>query len=99
MSQAHAGTAALPSTTVHLVQFENITVRQREPALQQLMRFLGWGRVPSVDQFFEEQMTAERAHVGRWQEDIDSGELLAFAAAYRDAVRRLRTAGVPVPSD
>lgn len=71
--------------------------RQRDATLQQVFDFLGLPVDPGMKAWFEENVDADRAHVGRWRSQFDEATTKRIDATYADMVRRLTAEGVRVP--
>jgi hypothetical protein len=96
---AHVRTSRTREPRTLLVQFEDLVVRDRTAQLDRIFTFLGWegDATEPVRQFFDQQMTPERAHCGRWRTEIDSSIRRRFNREYREALERLDARGVPHP--
>ena len=82
----------LPAGALHVVRFEQLFVENREASYKALLRFLGWRDEPKMRRFFEERMTPERAHVGRWEADFTAAERESITAEYTAMQERLTAA-------
>jgi len=97
MHQAHARTARIPPSSIHLLRFDELATRDRARTFDALMAFLGWEDIVPVREFFETQLTAENAHGGRWKRQIAPEIVDRFDAEYHDVLGRLTKRGVPAP--
>ncbi len=78
------------------VRLEELVGGDREGELLRLCAFAGLDASPAVRDYFESQVTAQGAHVGRWREDIARERQAAFQARYETLVRQLRERRRPV---
>jgi hypothetical protein len=63
---------------------EDLLIYDREASFSRLLDFLGLEDDPAVRTYFEEKVTGERAHIGRWRTDIPPEAQEAFLATYRE---------------
>ena len=70
---ALADSAAAPIPTgQHLtLELEDLVVNDRERSYQQLLDVVGLSDHPKMRAYFENEMNADRAHIGRWQDGFD----------------------------
>jgi len=69
----------------------------REESLQQVCEFLGIPLDPGMMQWFAENVSVERAHVGRWRSQFDDETTEKIEALYASLVADLRKQGVRIP--
>lgn len=96
---AHRGTQELPARQVHRLTIEALVERDRERSYRALLAFLGEDpHQPSIRRFFDSELTPSHASIGRWRQDLPSGEHLRATRLYRESLERLGEAGVqPLP--
>jgi hypothetical protein len=83
-----------------VVQLEDLVLVDRERTYERLLEFLGLEGEERMHAFFETDVTARRAHVGRWRSEIAEPERSRIALLYSDTLARLREAGVSsAPAD
>jgi hypothetical protein len=98
MLDAHRGTLEYPAGRVHRVRLEDLVLRGREPSYAELLAFLEVPDTLPLRSFFETEVTAARARVGRWRADLRPSERADAEALYRRSLERLDAAGVaPLP--
>jgi len=90
--------ALLPADSLLTVRFERLLVEDRSGGLQELLDFMGWQEDAPMCRFFARRMTAEEAHVGRWETHFSGAERDFVATEYEAIQARLRAAGVRTPS-
>lgn len=97
---AHRGTLELPAGQVHRLTIEALVGHDRECSYRALLAFLGDDPdQPSIRRFFDSELTADRASIGRWRGDLPSREHLRATRLYRESLERLAAAEVdPLPS-
>lgn len=78
----------LPQESAHLVQFEKLMLLDRDDALRSLCDYLGIDGV-DVREFFDTEMTPERAHLGRWSHDLDPKSAAALNEMYLECFHNL----------
>jgi Sulfotransferase family len=96
LEEAFAACDALPTDRVLTVRLEDLVGGDREGELARLCAFVGLDADDDMRDYFESQVTAQRAHIGRWLEDIPDDRRSAFDDQYQALVHRLRERGRPV---
>ena len=99
LEQAFAACGSLPPDRVLTVRMEDLVVHEREREYARLLAFLGLDDDPAMRAFFASGVTAERAHIGRWADQVPPERRPAFEAHHRRLVADLRANGRPVPLD
>jgi hypothetical protein len=79
----------LPADSVLTVDFEQLVRDQREEGYLELIEFLGLEADRSTRRFFEQQMVADRANIGRWRRDLDREEQAALSEQYERILESL----------
>ncbi len=98
MLDAHRGTLELPQRQVHRVLLEDLVARDRDRSYRALLAFLGLPDEPGSRSFFDREVTAARARIGRWRTDLDPAHHGRAESLYEATLERLRAAGVhPLP--
>ena len=92
---AYGAGDGLPVDRVIVVQMEDLVLRDREHQYQRLLDFLGLQDDPAMRTFFDGTMTPDRAHIGRWRDDVPADRLAAFALDHQALAERLISKGVP----
>ena len=77
--------AAVGEERVLALRMESLMSYDREANFCRMLDFLGLRDEGAVRTYFEEQVSGERAHIGRWRKDIQPEAQAAFLAAYREA--------------
>lgn len=67
MRAAHAGMRGAPQDRVLNLRFEELVITHREERFAELLEFVGLEPVRPLVNYFEQRVTAESAHVGRWR--------------------------------
>lgn len=75
---------------VLLVNFDALMVADRKREYRRIQRFLGLSDEPAMRRFFEDELTLDRAHRGRWREAVAPSEHERFNAAYERILGELR---------
>ncbi|MCP4961992.1 MAG: sulfotransferase [Actinomycetia bacterium] len=74
---------------VLLVSMEDLIINRRSENVERLFDFLGLPVDTGVQSYFEQHMSPERAHVGRWHQDLSSSERREMNLRYDAAVERI----------
>jgi hypothetical protein len=94
LRRAEEGAREAPPGAILVINLEDFVLLDRERTYARLLDHLGLEDEPAMRALFEKELTAERAHLGRWRAELDAAEQEAVSALYRDVVRRLREEGV-----
>jgi hypothetical protein len=94
LRRAEAGARAVPAGRLLVIHLEDLVLLDRKRAYEQLLEYVRLESEPEMASFFETEVTAERAHLGRWRTELDAAEQENVDAVYRDVLRRLRDEGV-----
>lgn len=90
---AHAAMSAAPADRVLTVRFEELVVTHRQERLEELVDFVGLDLAPSIQKYFDQRVTTEAAHVGRWRAER-ARRRDQLDARYRKIYARLEAEGV-----
>lgn len=85
--------------TVHLDDF---TARDRENTFARIVEFLEIADPAPMRAYFDREISAERAHVGKWRQRIAPADARLIDRRYRRLVRRLHREGIdwaPAPEE
>lgn len=81
---ADAALATIPPDQRLTLQLEDLVQRDREVSYQQLLAVVGLSDHPKMRAYFEHEMDADRAHIGRWQDGFEDPD--AVLAEYERVV-------------
>lgn len=95
--RAHQSLARCPAESVVTVNMDALVLHDRDRQLDRLFAFLGCEPDDAVRRFFDEKVRVDKAHQGRWREDVSPKILKQFDEAYRRFHAALTAAGVPLP--
>jgi Sulfotransferase family len=84
----------LPSGTMFSVFLEDLTAHDRERTFARLLEFLEIDDPGPMREFFDSEISAERAHVGAWRQRMSPADARWVDRRYRRLVRRLRRQGM-----
>ena len=74
-----------------------VSHRREDVGLQQVCEFLDIPLDPGMMQWFAENVSVERAHVGRWRSQFDDETTEKIEELYASIVADLRKQGVRIP--
>lgn len=90
---------SLPPDRLLVSQMEELVERDRDHEYQRLLDFLGLEDDASMHAYFDAEVTADKAHIGRWRQDVPPERLEAFQAHYRRLVDDMLARGRPYVAD
>lgn len=94
LRKAHAATQELPSDRLLVIRLEDLVANRRDFTYARILDFLSLEDEPEMRTFFEEKISAENAHVGRWRVSLSPVHRLALTSAYGCALAGLAIGGV-----
>ena len=94
LRRAESGARAAPPDRVLVLYLEDLVLLDRERSYERLLDHLRIESEPAMRSFFDSELTAERAHLGRWRAELEAPEREKVDALYRDVLRQLREEGV-----
>ena len=90
----------MPPRTFITVHLEDLVRDDREGAYGRLLTTLGIEDEPAMRAFFDAEITAQRAQIGRWREGRSPRECESLMVMYGQLLARMREAGaVNLPRD
>lgn len=95
--RAHRSFARCPAESVLEVNMDALVSHDRDRQLERLFAFLGYEPDDDARRFFAEKVRADKAHHGRWREDVSPKLLKQFDETYHRLHGKLIAAGVPLP--
>jgi hypothetical protein len=97
MANVKAGLARLPAGRALELHLESLVADDRERTYARLLEFLELDDEPAMRAFFDERMTADGAHIGRWREDVPEAERAAFIARYEELMAGMAAGSITAP--
>lgn len=91
---AGAAIDGLGPERVLTVQLDDLTAHDRDATFQRVVRFLEIGDPAPMREYFDREISAERAHVGAWRQRMSPADARRVDRRYRRALRSLRRDGV-----
>lgn len=85
----------VPPDRVLVIRMEDLMVHDRDATYRRLHEFAGVDDDPAMRAYFEEEMPADRAHIGRWRAEVPADERPAFEAHHHELADRMRLRGWP----
>jgi hypothetical protein len=94
LRRAEDGARGVPAGAVLVVHLEDLVLLDREPTYARLLDYTGLDDEPAMREFFDSELTPQRAHLGRWRAELDPAEQEEVTGLYRDVLRQLHEEGV-----
>jgi hypothetical protein len=94
MRRAEVGARAVAPGRVLVIHLEDLVLIDRQGTYERLLEYLQVDSEPEMQSFFDAELTAERARLGRWRTELGPDERNRVDAAYRDVLEQLRDEGV-----
>lgn len=91
---ADAAIQAVPAGSVLTVQLDDFTAHDRAGTFAGLVEFLEIDDPAPLREYFEREISAERAHVGGWRERMAPADARKVDRRYRRLIRDLHRSGV-----
>jgi Sulfotransferase family len=88
------GISAVPADRVLTVFLDDLTALDREATFARLVEFLETEDPAPMRHYFDTEISAERANVGRWRQRMAPADARKIDRHYRRALRKLRRRGV-----
>jgi hypothetical protein len=100
VSSAGAAIRAIPADRALTVQLDDLTAHDRDRTFDRVVEFLAIEDPAPMREYFEREISADRAHVGAWRQRMAPADARRVDRRYRRVVRKLRREGVdwaPIP--
>lgn len=94
LRRAEAGARDTRPGRILVLYLEDLVLLDRERSYARLLEHLGLTDEPAMRALFDSDLTAERAHLGRWRAELGPDEQEQATSVYRNALRELREEGV-----
>jgi hypothetical protein len=91
---ADAAIRAVPGDRVLTVHLDDFTAHDREGTFARLVEFLEIDDPAPLREYFNREITAERAHVDGWRERMAPADVRKIDRRYRRLIRRLHRRGI-----
>lgn len=98
MLKCHEAMTASTPSRIHVVDLADLVRDARTESIDGLMAFLGADVDPGMVSWFDAEMTAEGAHIGRWRSDFDQDVARRIDERYQALVADLVEHGVRIPT-
>jgi hypothetical protein len=95
LTRAHRGIMGLPPSQVLTVPLHDLVLTAREATYQTLLDFLGLEDHPAMRHYFVASVTPQRAHIGRWREELSADERVLAVRTFREVMAELGANRVP----
>ena len=94
---SHGAMGRADQSRVMTLVLEDLIVYKRDESYQRVLDFVGLEDHPSMREYFDVQMPAERGNPGRWKRDIPADEVDEFQRKYAEFHEELTAQGIPLP--
>ena len=94
LRRAEVGARAVAPGRILVLHLEDLVLLDREGSYGRLLDYLQIDDEPQMQSFFETELTAERAHLGRWGTELDEQGRAQLTTAYREVLGSLRDEGI-----
>jgi hypothetical protein len=94
VSAAGAAMRALPEGRAITVPLDDLTAHDRDRTFNRVVEFLEIPDPAPMREYFEREISAERAHVGAWRERMAPADARKVDRRYRRVLRKLEREGV-----
>jgi len=99
MVKCHEAARLSRPERIHVVDLADLVRDAREQSLQELMAFLGSNVDPQMQAWFDAEMTADGAHIGRWRTDFDDETARRLDERYEEMITGMAAQGVRIPHE
>ena len=83
----------IPAERFRVVMLEDLVGAERERTYTGLLEFLGVADEPPIRQFFEREVNADAAHIGRWRSQLGPAGRVRVARRYARTIGALEAEG------
>ena len=97
MLRIHKAVERSSSDRIVEVDLVALVINERIRTLQRICQVIDVPLAPAMVEWFDENVTEQAAHGGRWRRDFDAATCDRLDEAYAAACRRLSDAGVRIP--
>lgn len=94
LRMGEAGSRSLAPGQLLVVHLEDLVLLDRDASFERLTAFLPAGDVEPMREFFESEVTAERAHIGRSRVELEPEARERIDDLYRELLEELRAEGI-----
>jgi Sulfotransferase family len=93
LERAFRATDELPANRLVVVQLEALVAHARDAEYARLITGVGLEDDPAMRSYFDREITPERAHLGRWRQDVPAEDRRAFGERYAALASGIRQRG------
>ncbi len=94
VSAAGAAMRSLPDGRAITVHLDDLTAHDRDRTFERVVGFLEIADAGPMREYFEREISAERAHVGAWRQRMAPADARRVDRRYRRVLRKLQREGV-----
>ena len=97
MIKSHQAAQASTPSRIHIVDLADLVRDARGDSVAALMAFLEVDSDAGMTTWFDTEMTADGAHIGRWRSDFDAETTQRIDERYHELIDELAGQGVRIP--
>ncbi len=95
--RAHKATERSAPGRVLTIELIDLVRNNRQETLDRLLAHVGVAPTVDLTEWFNDTMSAESSHAGRWRRDFDASTVAAIDSHYAEICARLESQGIPIP--
>lgn len=97
MVKSHNAALACAPGVVLTIDLQNLVELNRQRTIEEILEHCGLDKSTDMMQWFDQTITVEGAHAGRWRRDFSESAGAALDDLYSQACSRLHSLGVQIP--
>ncbi len=97
MKEGHKGLRSLPPGTAITIDLSQLVVHDRDAQYQRILDHLAIDDAPRMRKFFNNQMTAGNANLGRWSSELSSRQAAKVNDTYAQMLASLEKDNIQTP--
>jgi len=97
MNLAYAALETFPKDRLLTIRLEDLVLHDREGTFERICPALELAPDDAMRAFFDQKLTRDKLHLGRWRSQLSGDEVIRFDERYRVRLMELRERFGPVP--